>query len=163
MSAEAVVRKQLDAYNAKDIEAFMSCWARDAEVFAHPDIPLASGRADIRARHVLRFQEPDLHALIERNGMTPNLLSFNVPCPTVLHPSSTQMFCRMCFPQDPVCNVEHLQSIYMSPTLIFALQHPLGALLGTFFFIPLHFILRIADLSSLVSLAARKLTVTPRH
>jgi hypothetical protein len=31
-----VVRKQLDAYNARDIEAFMACWADDAEIFEHP-------------------------------------------------------------------------------------------------------------------------------
>lgn len=58
--AEAVVRKQLDAYNAKDIETFMACWAEDAQVFAHPDTLLASGAAEIRARHVTRFQEPNL-------------------------------------------------------------------------------------------------------
>jgi hypothetical protein len=67
LEAEAVIAKQLDAYNARDIDTFMSCWAKDAKVFAHPDIPLASGRDDIRARHILRFQEPDLYAhLISR-------------------------------------------------------------------------------------------------
>lgn len=70
MSAEAVVRRQLDAYNAKDIEAFMLCWASDAEIFAHPDVLLARGHTDIRARHIVRFQEADLHAhLISRTVM----------------------------------------------------------------------------------------------
>jgi hypothetical protein len=65
--AEAVVRKQLDAYNAKDIETFMACWAENAQVFAHPDTLLASGAAEIRARHVTRFQEANLFArLIQR-------------------------------------------------------------------------------------------------
>ncbi|MFT4074588.1 MAG: nuclear transport factor 2 family protein [Asticcacaulis sp.] len=70
LEAEAIVRKQLDAYNAKDIETFMSCWAEDAEVFAHPDIPLASGHTEIRERHVVRFQERDLQArLLSRTVM----------------------------------------------------------------------------------------------
>ncbi|MBB2173047.1 SnoaL-like domain-containing protein [Gluconacetobacter asukensis] len=62
-----IVRRQLDAYNARDIETFMSCWAENAEIFAWPATLLASGAADIRARHVERFKEPDLFAkLISR-------------------------------------------------------------------------------------------------
>ena len=55
-----VVKKQLDAYNAKDIEAFMSCWAEDAQYFAFPSERLAEGAQQIRERHEARFQEPDL-------------------------------------------------------------------------------------------------------
>lgn len=60
VAAEAVVQAQLDAYNAKDIDAFMRCWTEDAQVFAHPDTLLADGAAAIRARHLVRFQEPNL-------------------------------------------------------------------------------------------------------
>lgn len=64
---EAVVQRQLDAYNARDIEAFMLEWAPDAQYFEHPAKLLASGAAEIRQRHVARFEEPDLHgALIKR-------------------------------------------------------------------------------------------------
>ncbi|CAB3903888.1 hypothetical protein LMG26846_04651 [Achromobacter insuavis] len=56
-----VVQRQLDAYNARDIDAFMPAWAEDCQYYAFPDTLLASGRAEIRARHVERFQEPDLH------------------------------------------------------------------------------------------------------
>jgi hypothetical protein len=59
-SPETVVQAQLDAYNAKDIEAFMRCWAEDAQMLAHPDTLLADGAAAIRARHLTRFQEPNL-------------------------------------------------------------------------------------------------------
>jgi len=59
-AAEAIVQAQLDAYNAKDIDAFMRCWTGDAQVFAHPDTLLADGAAAIRARHVIRFQESNL-------------------------------------------------------------------------------------------------------
>ncbi|WP_300300814.1 nuclear transport factor 2 family protein [Ferrovibrio sp.] len=59
-AAEDIVQWQLDAYNARDIDAFMAFWADDAQVFEHPDKILASGAAEIRARHIVRFQEPDL-------------------------------------------------------------------------------------------------------
>jgi hypothetical protein len=64
---EAVVQRQLDAYNARDIDAFMACWALDAKVYAHPDTLLADGAAAIRARHEVRFREPNLFGrLIQR-------------------------------------------------------------------------------------------------
>lgn len=64
---EAVVQRQLDAYNAKDLDAFMACWAADAKIYAHPDTLLAEGAAAIRARHELRFREPNLFGrLIQR-------------------------------------------------------------------------------------------------
>lgn len=64
---EAVVQRQLEAYNAKDIDAFMACWAVDAKIYAHPDTLLAEGAAAIRARHEVRFREPNLFGrLIQR-------------------------------------------------------------------------------------------------
>jgi hypothetical protein len=59
--AEAVVARQLDAYNARDIDAFMAAWRDDAEYFEHPDKLLARGAVEIRARHEIRFKEPDLY------------------------------------------------------------------------------------------------------
>jgi hypothetical protein len=67
MSPEEVAQKQLDAYNARDIEAFMAMWADNAQVFEHPDKLLASGAAEIRERHLGRFKEPNLYGkLIKR-------------------------------------------------------------------------------------------------
>ena len=67
MSAEAVVQRQLDAYNAHDLEALLATYAPDAEQFEHPDKLLARGTEQIRARFVSRFQEPNLHArLLQR-------------------------------------------------------------------------------------------------
>lgn len=60
-SPEAVVAAQLAAYNARDIDGFMACWHPDAEMLVHPDTLLAKGHTEIRARHVVRFQEPDLY------------------------------------------------------------------------------------------------------
>ena len=56
-----VVQQQLDAYNARDIDAFMACWADDAQYYEHPDTLLASGKAAIRERHLVRFREPSLY------------------------------------------------------------------------------------------------------
>ncbi len=59
-TAATVAQAQLDAYNARDIDAFMACWADDAQYYAHPATLLASGAAEIRERHIARFREPDL-------------------------------------------------------------------------------------------------------
>jgi hypothetical protein len=65
--SEAVVQRQLDAYNARDIDAFMVVWADDARCFEHPAKLLARGADEIRARHELRFMEANLFArLIHR-------------------------------------------------------------------------------------------------
>ncbi len=58
--AETIVAKQLAAYNARDIDAFMAMWHDDAQYFEHPTKLLANGAAEIRARHVIRFREPEL-------------------------------------------------------------------------------------------------------
>lgn len=64
---ESVVQGQLDAYNARDMEAFMAFWADDAQYFEHPATLLASGAAEIRDRHISRFREPNLNGrLVQR-------------------------------------------------------------------------------------------------
>jgi len=57
---ESVVQRQLEAYNNKDIDAFMENWADDALYFEHPSTLLASGAEAIRERHLIRFNEPNL-------------------------------------------------------------------------------------------------------
>lgn len=67
---EAVVQRQLDAYNARDVEALLATYAHDAQMFEHPSKLLASGSAAFRERFVARFQEPNLHAtLLSRTVM----------------------------------------------------------------------------------------------
>ncbi len=55
-----IVQRQLDAYNARDIDSFMACWAADAQIFDHPDTLAADSAAAIRERHAVRFTEPNL-------------------------------------------------------------------------------------------------------
>lgn len=67
INPESIVQRQLDAYNARDIDALVAIYAEDAEQFEHPSTLLASGSAQIRARFAIRFSEPDVHArLISR-------------------------------------------------------------------------------------------------
>lgn len=62
----AVVQRQLDAYNARDVEAIVAAYADDAQQFEHPAKLLARGSAELRARFALRFQDPRLHARLVR-------------------------------------------------------------------------------------------------
>lgn len=58
----AVVQAQLDAYNAKDLDALMATYAPDAQQFSLHGALLAQGHDQIRPRYEQRFVEPDLHA-----------------------------------------------------------------------------------------------------
>jgi putative hydrolase of HD superfamily len=58
----AVVQAQLDAYNAKDIEALLATYAPDAEQFTLHGERLARGHEEMRPRYEARFTEPSLHA-----------------------------------------------------------------------------------------------------
>ncbi len=71
---EAVIQQQLDAYNARDIDAFMACWADDALYYEHPDTLLASGKSEIRERHIARFKEPSLFGERIKRMMVGNLV-----------------------------------------------------------------------------------------
>ena len=61
-SAEALIQRQLDAYNAHDIDALMTTYADDVQHFEFPSTLVASGAAQVRERLSVRLQEPNLHA-----------------------------------------------------------------------------------------------------
>jgi len=61
---EAVVQRQLDAFNARDVDALLSVYAEDAQLFEHPSKLIASGSAELRQRYTVRFQESNLHAAL---------------------------------------------------------------------------------------------------
>jgi hypothetical protein len=66
----AVVQAQLDAFNAKDIDALMRTYAEDAQQFALHGERLAEGHDALRPRYLARFEEPDLFArLLSRTVM----------------------------------------------------------------------------------------------
>jgi hypothetical protein len=69
-SPEAVVQRQLDAYNARDLEGLLATYALDARQYELPAKLLATGTDEIRARLAPRLQEANLHAhLIQRAVM----------------------------------------------------------------------------------------------
>ncbi|TCL87940.1 hypothetical protein C8J38_1273 [Rhizobium sp. PP-WC-2G-219] len=55
------VQMQLEAYNARDIDAFMPWWADDCQYYSFPNTLLAGSAEEIKVRHVERFKEPDLY------------------------------------------------------------------------------------------------------
>jgi hypothetical protein len=64
LSPEAVVQRQLDAYNSRDIDALLAIYADDAQMFEHPATLLASSSAALRERFAARFEEPNLQAML---------------------------------------------------------------------------------------------------
>jgi hypothetical protein len=70
IAAVAVVQRQLDAYNARDIDAVMATYADAVEHFEFPSTPVATGAEQVRERLCVRLQEPNLHArLLGRTAM----------------------------------------------------------------------------------------------
>lgn len=64
MSPEEIVQKQLDAYNSRDIEAFVAMHAADAELYTFSETaPFVKGREHIRATYSQLFDtSPSLHS-----------------------------------------------------------------------------------------------------
>ena len=73
MSAAAqVVQRQLDAYNARDLDAWLATYSANAEQYDLHGGLLAAGHEQMRARMTARFKEPNLHAkLLSRVVMEP--------------------------------------------------------------------------------------------
>ena len=59
---ETVVQVQLDAYNARDLEAFLACFSDDVAVYDWPHTPRYQGRDALRVFYTHRFADnPELH------------------------------------------------------------------------------------------------------
>ncbi len=69
-----IVQRQLDAYNARDLDALLAVYAPDAQQFEHPGKLAASGAEQIRERMAVRFQEPDLYAHLLQRVVMGNLV-----------------------------------------------------------------------------------------
>lgn len=70
----ALVQRQLDAYNARDVDAWLDTYAVDAEQFTLHGERLAKGHDEMRARIGPRFAEPDLHAELVRRVAVANVV-----------------------------------------------------------------------------------------
>jgi hypothetical protein len=73
-SPEAVVQRQLDAYNARDLDALLATYAPDARQYELPGKLLATGPFEIGPRLALRFQEPNLHAQLLQRAVMGNIV-----------------------------------------------------------------------------------------
>jgi hypothetical protein len=63
--AEAIVQRQLEAYNRRDLDAFLDCYADDACLWRSPCTLMQRGRDEMRERYRRRFDgAPALHATI---------------------------------------------------------------------------------------------------
>lgn len=69
-SAKELIQRQLDAYNARDIEAWLSTYHEEAEQHLLHGGLLATGHEAIRRRMIDRFSDPAMQArLISRAVM----------------------------------------------------------------------------------------------
>lgn len=64
--AEAVVQAQLNAYNARDIDAFLTTYSDDVEVYDFPANLRFKGKPAMRARYARVFGDQTLHATISK-------------------------------------------------------------------------------------------------
>lgn len=73
-SPEEVVQAQLEAYNNKDIDAFMETFSDTAMLYSIGDAePWASGEGEVRAVYTGLFeQSPDLHSEIVHRSVVGN-------------------------------------------------------------------------------------------
>lgn len=69
-----LIARQLDAYNARDVEAWLATYAPDAEQYLLHGPCLARGHEAMRARIVERFAEPDLHAVVLSRVVMDNIV-----------------------------------------------------------------------------------------
>jgi hypothetical protein len=71
---EETVQRQLDAYNARDLEAWLATYASDAQQFELHGSVLATGHAEMRSRMATRFSEPDLKAVLLKRTVMGNIV-----------------------------------------------------------------------------------------
>jgi hypothetical protein len=70
----SLIQRQLDAYNAKDLDGWLSTYAKDAKQFSLHGECVASGHDEMRQRIAVRFAEPDLHARLLQRVVMGNIV-----------------------------------------------------------------------------------------
>lgn len=62
-----LIQKQLDAYNAKDLEAFMAMYTEGVQLYNYPNELLSEGKDQMRKDYVTWFEHaPDLKATVKK-------------------------------------------------------------------------------------------------
>ena len=63
MNAADIVQRQVEAYNARDLDRFVATYADDIRIFRMPAAePAISGKAQLAEAYRARFSVPALHA-----------------------------------------------------------------------------------------------------
>jgi hypothetical protein len=71
--AERIVQLQLDAYNARDIDAFMATYTKNVKLYRYPNTLLSEGQEQMRKDYLAWFkQTPDLRAFIKKRIIIDN-------------------------------------------------------------------------------------------
>ena len=70
----SLVQRQLDAYNAKNVEAWLDTYSHDAEQFNLHGGRLAQGHDELKTRILARFSEPNLHARLLSRTVVGNVV-----------------------------------------------------------------------------------------
>ncbi len=72
---ETLVQRQLNAYNARDIEAFLEPYAEDVEIYTYPDRPEYKGKETMRKQYADMFQKvPNLHCELKARIVQGNIV-----------------------------------------------------------------------------------------
>jgi hypothetical protein len=78
MSPEAIVHKQIEAYNLHDLESFTATYHPEIEIYDFPKNELIlKGHAALRERYSKRFAIPDLHAEIPNQMLHGNKVIYH--------------------------------------------------------------------------------------
>ena len=74
MNPEAVIQRQLDAYNAHDLERFLACYAETVRVYRPPAVePAVAGKSAFGTFYATqRFNRAGLHAEIVKRMVLGN-------------------------------------------------------------------------------------------
>ncbi|MDU0200800.1 nuclear transport factor 2 family protein [Paenibacillus sp. MAH-36] len=63
----SVVERQLQAYNDKNIDLFMSCYSEDVKIYDFPDTLTMEGQVAMRARYEKLFETfPNMFATVDK-------------------------------------------------------------------------------------------------
>ena len=72
-SPEIIVQKQLDAYNARDIDAFLKTYTDDVKIYNYPNTLSSEGKTSMRTGYSRLFKNvPDLNCVIKNRIVTGN-------------------------------------------------------------------------------------------
>ena len=74
VKAEQVVQRQLDAYNERNLEAWLATYASNAEQHLLHAGQMAIGIDEIRKRMAARFDDPALHAELKSRTVMDNIV-----------------------------------------------------------------------------------------